>query len=319
MNRIKCFYIVGAAKSGTTSLYHYLDKHPDVFMSPIKEPHYFCKDIRCKNFSQDYRKQVFFDTKKYLSKPVLEKKHIAYLENIEEYIQLFREREDESIVGEISTGYLYSRMAAEEIYSYNSDAKIVMVLRNPIERAFSHWMMNLRGRNICETSFLEAMRVDQDKNEKGWGNSHLYVELGLYYEQVKRYLDTFPKEHILVFLYEDLCADPSGFFKQLYDFLEVMPLPINSEKKYNSASMLKYPAISRVIYKLKLNEFATKCLSKNMKSKVKSALITNKKLPELTSSDRVSLQHYFDGDIGLLEKLIDRNLSTWRSSKKQAC
>ena len=309
------FYIVGAEKSGTTSLYHYLDKHPDVYMSPIKEPHYFCKDIRYENFSKNYREEVYFDVKKYLKKMVLEKKHIAYIDNFEEYSQLFRERVKEKVVGEISTGYLYSEVASEEIYKFDSEAKIVMILRDPIERAFSHWMMDLRGSNVCRSSFSEAIKKDQVNNDGIWGRSHLYIELGLYYKQVKRYLNIFPREQVLVFLYDDLKHHPVTFFKRLFDFLDVEYLSIDVEQRYNSASLAKYPALSARLKKIKMNQLAAKCLPGNFKEKIKRTLFNSDNLPKLTSYDRANSLCYFEDDIILFEELIGRDLSAWRSIK----
>ncbi|MBN2394957.1 MAG: sulfotransferase [Candidatus Atribacteria bacterium] len=88
------FFLVGAAKAGTTSFYNYLNQHPEIYMCPIKEPHYFCKDIRCKDFGEYYKKNVHFDVKNYLNQPILEKKHISFIEDQDEYLQLFREREN---------------------------------------------------------------------------------------------------------------------------------------------------------------------------------------------------------------------------------
>lgn len=306
------FIIAGAAKAGTTSIYHYLNNHPDVYMSPIKEPHYFCKDIRCRNFSKSYQKRVCFDIKKYLDSTVLEKKHITYVENLEDYCQLFREIKEEKIAGEASVGYLYSQVAAEKIYEFNSDMKIVIFLRNPVERAFSHWVMNLRGKDVCRSSFLDAVKEDQAREEKGWGKSRLYIELGLYYDQVKRYLDIFPREQVLILLYDDLCDDSSAFFKQLFEFLRIAPSSIDASQRYNKASIPKYPALNGAINKMKINKLATKFLPKDIKNRIKSALSDNKNLPKLTSRDRDNIQCYFDADIVLLEKLIDRNLSAWR-------
>lgn len=308
------FIIAGAAKAGTTSIYHYLNGHPDVYMSPIKEPHYFCDDIRCENFSKSYQKKVCFDMKKYLDSAALEKRHINFVENLKDYCQLFREIKKEVIAGEASVGYLYSQVAAEKIYKFNSDMKIVMVLRDPVERAFSHWVMNLRGNNVCRSSFLDAVKKDQEIEEKGWSKSRLYIELGLYHKQVKRYLDIFPREHVLILLYDDLCTDPDAFFKKLFEFLQIMPMSIDAGQRYNSAFIPKYPALNDAINKMKINKLVTKFLSKDVKNKIKKSLSDNKNIPKLTSLDRGDLQCYFDADIVLLEKLIDRNLSAWRSS-----
>lgn len=312
MGNLDNFYIVGAAKSGTTSLYHHLDRHPDVYMSPIKEPHYFCKDIRYENFDKKYQEDVRFDVKMYLKKKILEKKHIAYIDSFSEYSQLFREKGKEKISGEISTGYLYSKVAAKEIYKFDSSAKIAMVLRDPIERAFSHWMMDLRSNGVCRSSFHEAILKDQEDTNGIWGKNHLYIEVGLYHKQVERYFTVFPKEQVLVLLYDDLKNNPADFFKKLFEFLEIEDLPIDVGERYNFASLPKYPAFDAIIKKVRLNQLAAKYFPVSVKERIKNILFNKDNLPKLTSRDRANIISYFETDIILLEELLGRNLSAWR-------
>lgn len=309
--KIPNFFIVGAAKSGTTSLYHCLNQHPDVYMSPIKEPHYFCKDIRCNDFSASYRNNVCLDVKKYLKKSPLEKKHIAYIDTIEEYLQLYRDAKDEKVIGEISNGYLYSSVASNEIYHFNNDAKVVMVLRNPIERAFSHWKMDLRGNDVYRKSFIGAIEDDLMKTDKGWGRSHLYIELGLYYEQVKRYMDLFPKNQILIFLYEDLDRSPNKFYTELFNFLKIPPSSLDTKKRHNAATIPAYPTLNYLIRKTKVNYLAAKILPKKMKQIITESISTTDKLPELMRNDIEELKKYFSSDIDKLQQLINRDLSFW--------
>jgi hypothetical protein len=305
------FFIVGAAKSGTTSLYHYLDQHPDVYMSPIKEPHYFCKDIRCADFDTSYQKNVCLDVKKYLGGQTLEKKHIAFIEDQEEYLQLYRDVTNQKAIGEISNGYLYSTVAAENIYQFNHDAMIVMVLRNPIERAFSHWAMDLRGNDVYRKSFVGAIEDDLAKKEKGWGKNHLYIELGLYYEQVKRYLEVFPEKHILILRYDDLKCNSQSFVTELFDFLEIAHLDIDTNKRYNSASIPLYPKFTSLIKQIRLNHLATKMLPKTWKNNITKAMSNNENLPKLSKNDIDAIKKYFIDDINKLEKLINWDLFAW--------
>ena len=136
------FFIVGAAKAGTTALYYYLKRHPDVFMCPIKEPHYFSSDIRYENFST-FHKRVHSKLKirDYLQNSQLYEVHIDWVTGWMDYLALFRESNGEKAIGEASTGYLYSESAAANIAEKCPKAKIIIVLRDPIERAFSHYKM----------------------------------------------------------------------------------------------------------------------------------------------------------------------------------
>ena len=305
------FFIVGAAKAGTTSIHYYLDQHPEIYMSPIKEPHYFSKDIRCKDFTQHDYIRASLDIKKYLSKNILEKKHIAFIENEIDYLDLFRDVNQEVRIGEISNGYLFSKVAAKEIFEFNPNAKIIIVLREPIERSFSHWIMDLRGRNVCRKSFLDAIKEDQSIEEKGWGITHLYVELGQYYEQVKRYLDVFPRNQVQIMMYDDFKINAEFFFNQLFFFLEVSPKIIDGNKKINVAGIPKYPLINNIIKKSRINTITNKLLSSDKKQKIKLMLTNNTNLPSLTLDDRKALKNYYVNDVKMLENIIEIDLSRW--------
>ena len=311
MNNDPNFFIVGAAKAGTTSIYRYLSKHPDVYMSPIKEPHYFCKDIRCKNFNKSYLENSRFNLDDYLSKHILIEKHIAYIEDELQYLELFRDVKNEKMIGEASTGYLYSKVAAQEIYEFDSHAKIVMVIRNPIDRAFSHWMMDLRDNDVCHKSFIDAIADDQAKKEKGWGESHLYIELGLYFEQIKRYQDVFCKDQILIMLYDDLKDNAYKFYSEIVSFLNLEPINIDTNKRHNAASIPKYPLMNSIIKNLGLNKCFGSILPITIKQNIKKIMSNTDDLPVLTSRDQEQVARYFSDDIEKLEKLITRELSNW--------
>jgi len=191
-------FIVGAAKAGTTSLYSYLRQHPAVFMSSFKEPHYF-SNVRPRN----------------------EQKHIIPVVSTErEYLKLFQGARNETIIGEASPSYLWDEFAARRIKEKISDARIVVILRDPIDRAYSHYLMDVRE-GIQYLPFAEALLEDYRKKEKGWGISHLYIELGMYYEQVRRYLDVFGERNVCVLIFETLKHDPVGLLKQVIEFLDL--------------------------------------------------------------------------------------------------
>jgi len=304
------FFIVGAAKAGTTSLYYYLNQHPNVYMSPIKEPHFFCKDIRCKNFNENYRKNSCFDIKKYLRESTLKSRHIAFIEKEEEYLELFRERKTEKILGEASTGYLYSNVAAKEIYNFNPNSKIIIMLRNPVERAFSHWLMDLKG-GATESSFIEAINRDYKKSEKGWGISHLYVELGLYYEQVKRYMDLFPDNNLKILLYEDFKNNNTKVMDEIFNFLEVRKIPIERVEK-NKAGIPKNNFVTKIKNIESVKRVAKAIIPESLKQKLNSYLYTSENLPILKNDAKDMLnQKFFNEDIYNLSKLINRDLSAW--------
>lgn len=174
------FFIVGAANSGTTSLYGYLKQHPDVFMPALKEPHYFA--------------QV---------SPAHEKRYLRTIIRDEAaYLRLFRKAEGYQAIGEASPSYLWEANAPYRIRRAIPHAKIIILLRDPVERAFSHYLMDVRE-GLQDLPFLEALQEDWNQSKKGWSVSQLYVELGLYAEQVRRYLEVFGPERVLVLMFEE--------------------------------------------------------------------------------------------------------------------
>ncbi len=305
------FFIVGAAKSGTTSLYNYLDQHPDVYMSPIKEPHYFSKDIKLQDFNKEYREHNTFDIIKYLAKNKLEKKHIAYINDLDSYLQLFREQRNEKCIGEMSSGYLYSKEAAQRIYDFNPHSKIIVILRNPIERTFSHWLMGLQIGLVKNQNFLDAVMQDYALEKKGWGISYTYIELGLYFEQIKRYYDIFPSNNIKIFLFDDLQENAKKVSAELFAFLDINLFEsIDYNKKYNVTKLPKNAFIKNLIHN-KFLKLLTSPIPTSAKNILKNTLYSQKPIPKLTKYDRESLIPFFKEDIKKLEYLINRNLTNW--------
>ena len=134
------FFIVGAPKAGTTSLYHYLEEHPEVYMSPIKETNFFSS-------KQMQEQELYYDATPIQSK--------------NQYLELFKDVSQEKQVGEASVSYLYYTGVAKKILEFNPKAKIVIMLRNPVDRAFSHFLMDKRlGLSI--SSFMDV--IQEPKN-----------------------------------------------------------------------------------------------------------------------------------------------------------
>ncbi len=143
MPRLPTFFLVGAPKAGTTSLYHYLDQHPQVYMSAIKEPHVFAAEVREENFDPELRRGIARDTRgvrEFLSGSMRRKRFSGIVADWEGYLRLFADAGAELALGEASACYLWSPTAAERIAGRIPDAKILVMLRNPAERAFSQYL-----------------------------------------------------------------------------------------------------------------------------------------------------------------------------------
>ncbi|MEY8213703.1 MAG: sulfotransferase [Colwellia sp.] len=301
-------FIVGAAKAGTTSVVSYLNQHPDIFMSPLKEPHYFSSDIKfC-----DYKKSCGFnkclDVKAYLNEKVLVDEHISVVEELDDYQALFRGVGTERVLGEASTGYLYSVEAAKEIYSYNENASIVIILRNPIERAYSHWKMNLSSGLEAEGSlFVESIKSDYLKTKKGYFVSNLYIELGLYSEQIKRFKELFP-ETMYVLFYEDLVKGTEEFMGQLYSTLGIESETLEYYPVENASQISSFPKLKNLVQKIGLANVMPRSVKKFVVNKT-----SHRNFPRLLDSDRRYLYNeFFRDEIDSLELLLDCDLSDWK-------
>src|SRR5688572_2729446 len=129
-NRLPQFFITGTVKGGTTSLYNYLLEHPSIYMSPVKEPHFFCTDIDPADFREQYRKMVNVDVEAYLDNDSNDKLiSSAFIRDENTYRRLFKNADAEQVKGESSTSYLISEVAAKNIYNLIPDAKIIIMLR----------------------------------------------------------------------------------------------------------------------------------------------------------------------------------------------
>lgn len=313
-NMLPDFFVVGAAKSGTTSLYHFLDKHPEVYMSPIKEPNHFCTDIKPEFFSNEFKKhekRKNLDLKEYLSGPMLQKHWGYYVTKREDYVKLYKNRKKEKAAGEVSNSYLYSSEAAGNIRNEIPHAKIIMMLRNPAERAYSHFLANQRdGKTFLP--FRNELHLDQEKTPKGWGQSYLYLEMGFYFNQVKRYLDLFPTGQVKIYLYDDFLKDPVSIMKDLFRFIGVNEnVALNYQEKYNEA---REPLNSRLLFILSHTGIKNKIFSavpSPLKKRIKALFYSNSKVMPMKKEDREYLNLLFHDDILQLESLIQCDLKRW--------
>lgn len=206
MRRSPNFLIVGAAKSGTTILHEWLAMQTDVFVPVVKEPHYFCFDGMDahsigSHVDPHYAAQMAFDS-------------LAYE-------RLYTEAAPDQMTGEASPGYLYFPGVASAIHAHNADTKIICMLRNPAERAFSQFMHHVRDGYEPLRDFGEALAVEEARiKEKYWWGYH-YRRGGFYAQRLQEYFDHFSPEQIKVILFEDLADQPRRVLQETADFLGI--------------------------------------------------------------------------------------------------
>lgn len=305
------FFVVGAVKAGTTSLYHYLSQHPQVFLSPVKEPNYFSTDIDVASFSDSYLRNPLADLDSYFNQKPLQKIHAAFfVRKPHQYELLFNGATTQKAIGEFSTSYLFSSKAALNIYNYNPDAKIIAILRNPVERAFSHYLMALRY-SFTTKRFMDAIKEDMKQKEKGWGISELFIELGMYADQIKAYQDIFPASQIKILLHDDLKNNPENLLKDICLFLEIGPHEFIFKEKHNVASVPKYKRLMGIMTDTGVKKKINKFFPDSMKKHVKNLLFTSSHLPKMAQAEKLFLLDIYREDIQKTSQLINRDLSDW--------
>jgi hypothetical protein len=307
------FFLVGTVKGGTTALHRYLSSHPQVFVSPIKEVNYFSREaIHPENFSDDYKHDIAVDVEKYLSGNMSYPVHIAHITDEKTYHKLFEKVKDELAIGEMSLSYLLYKGVAEKIKSYNSDARVLIMLRNPADRAFSQFIMNLKQGKILNTNFREEITRDDQVVPSGWGINHQYLYIGKYYNQVKDYLEVFPKEQVKVLLYDEFLASPQKILSEMFTFLGVAnDIVIDSNQKYNEGGKSRFPHMNYFLNHSGILQKAKQILPYSWRGNFKRLLYTQKNLPKLEEKDRNWLIDYYREDILALQKLINKDLSAW--------
>jgi hypothetical protein len=309
------FFIVGAPKAGTTSIFHYLDQHPEVYMSPVKEPCHFASEIRPENFCDELQPRVTRDLKElqeYLSGPMTVKRPGGMVLEWENYLKLFAAVRQEKAIGEASIVYLWSKTAGRNIASKIPDAKIVMILRDPAERAFSHYLHAVTLGNL-RRSFREQIKLaSRDHSEKfSLDDLHL-LEIGLYYEQVKRYLDLFPKANICLRFYEDYSDRPAEFVSDLFRFLGVdSTFAPDLSKKHLQPRIPRNLAASDALKKSGLWQFAKRITPPSMLTRMRSLAFRPRKALVMDRRERDYLIGYYREDIRKLSSLANRDLGAW--------
>jgi hypothetical protein len=305
------FFVVGAQKAGTTSLYHYLDQHPEVYMSPAKEPFFFNHEI---DSSGRLLKQEF--GRRSLSR----KPRFA---NIEEYRALFDGVHNEKAIGEASPLYIYAPGTAARIKRYVPKARIVALLRNPADRAYSAFLYAARIGVEPLTDFAQALQEEEQRIHDNWHYVYRYRDRGFYFGQLNAYFEEFGSENVGVWLYEDLKENPQRVSRSVYRFLGVDDSFVpDTSTKYNPASVPK-SGLSRALIKgmnvvlplaKKIGPSASVRIQDNWTYKVRQLvnkqILTEEPQP-LDPKLRAELIEGYREDISRLQGLTGRDLSVW--------
>lgn len=308
------FFIIGAQKAGTTSLYHYLTQHPQVYLSPVKEPCFFNHEL---NSSGEVVDGSFGNPGQ----------RAPRFSSIDEYRATFRGVEGEVAIGEASPPYIYVPGTAERIKRYAPEAKIIAILRNPADRAYSAYLHAVRIGREPLTDFAQALEEEENRVRENWHYTFHYRSRGFYYAQIKRYYEVFRREKVGVWLYEDLRKDPTSVTQSIFRFLGVddafMP---DTSSKHNPSGVPK-GAMSHAMIKAMdktasafLETFTSSSKVYPLLSKVRQSVQNRMvaKPPPIDPEIRSRLLEGYKEDISKLQELIGEDLSVWMQDGNQS-
>ena len=301
--RIPNFFIVGKPKAGTTALHRMLEQHPEIFMSAYKEPHHF---------HREYIATAEQRNRGHLTQPYRER---------EAYLRLFEAAGAEKVIGESSTGYLYSKTSADEIAEFNPNAKILMVLREPFDFIHSYHSQLLRSANENEADFRKALLLEESRKRgeripfTATDPSNLfYTEQAKYCEQVERYFRAFNRSQIKIVFYEDFKTDNRAVFREILQFLEVDPDFTPELDDINPTRRVRFPRLTSwlVYFADKRNPGLTAripgWLLTPLRAMMRKIFYTRGERAQLDPQLKRELQLGFKPEVVKLSKLLDVDL-----------
>lgn len=293
------FLIIGTPKAGTTSLYNYLGQHPEVYVSPKKEPRFFSFDKFLTKFNGPGDDEV-------------EK---IVVKNWKDYLKLFEGVKKEKAIGEASVDYLSSPLAPENIYHCLPQVKLIAILRNPVDRAYSNYLHVIRQGRENATNFETALSLETSRIEAGWIYFWHYAHTGFYYRHLKRYFDLFPKNQILTLIYEDFKNNNLEVMRKIFEFLEVdSTFQPNFKVKHNDLHPPSSPTLVKFLYS---PHFLRRNIKGLIPPKFRRPILTffekilGEKNPQIPVRLRNSILEVFKEDIQSLQDLIQKDLSKW--------
>ena len=264
--------IIGAMRSGTSSIAHYLGKHPMIFMAPQKEVHFFDR-----NFS----------------------KGLLW------YEEQFAMAGSERVICEATQTYMYEQLALRRLAEFLPEARLIAILRNPVDRAYSHyWLNRAQGKEIL--GFSEAIEAEPARLASGDSQDRMtysYVDRGKYLIQLESVCSYFPRDALKVVLFDDLLDDPEGTYRVLCDFLEVDSHLLPSE-------------VGRVVNSFRMfRSLRTWQLAKRLPPRMRRAVgrfnAREEPYPAMDHATRERLCREYEVENRALSEWLGRDLSPW--------
>ncbi|NOZ13579.1 MAG: sulfotransferase domain-containing protein, partial [Acidobacteria bacterium] len=272
-------FVAGAPKCGTTSLYMFFQEHPDVFVPERKELHFFSFP----EVADTYYKVPFVTT-------------------LEEYLSCYHGAGRFKVTADVSPSYFFHETAAKRIYNFNPEARIIILLRNPVERAISHYLMD------CQIGYqmspLKDFFIKTDKNRRYFKE---YIEMGFYSRQLRRYYDIFPENQILVIFSEEMKENEPDAVSKLCRFLGIREFGLSMKRQNVFVGLPR----NNWIYRIRNNKFLLRIISvfpSAFKSVFKKFLLERGGKKPSFDAERVELAKIYRDDVEALSELLHLDL-----------
>lgn len=297
------FLIIGAAKSGTTSLYRYLGQHPEVYAN-VKEPGYFALAGKLLNYSGPG------DQNGFVRRAITDQGA---------YEALFAGVTAEKAYGEASVLYLYSQEAPIRIKKTIPHVKLIAILRNPVERAYSGYLHLRRDGREPLANFADALAAEPDRIAANWEHQWHYTRLGFYHTQLVRYFALFPANQIAVYTYDELKANPARLMQKTFRFLGVDETFVpDFSIKHNVSGTPKSQGLNRFLIRPNwvkdwIRPLLPRSVRRFMGLKLKQINLNTEK-EAMPAETKTLLTHLYRDEIVALQTLIDQDLSHWLKS-----
>jgi hypothetical protein len=293
------FLIVGAARSGTTSLYTWLQQHPEVFMPAVKELNFFVNPTQARMPMPNYSRIVSWDR----------------------YLAMFAGAAGKKAIGEASPAYLAAPESPNLIYERLGKIRIIMILRDPMERAFSAYVHRVMHGLEPVRTFNKALRREMEALKHAPGESERpistigYCPRGLYYEQVLRYFQTFGRESVRVFLFEDLVTNPRELYADVCRFIGVDDSFQANMVRTNAAKFPRFRGLQCQLRRMQ-GRVPVPPVRLAARAAMRLNLMVGREKERLPAEVSDRLAEYYRDNLTRLSELIQRDLSNWPSCAK---
>jgi len=292
------FFILGVAKAGTTSLYHYLRQHPQLFLPTHKEPRFF----------------AYPENPEQWQGPRVHQLISTIPTSLEAYLQFFAESPPASKRGDASPTYFSCPWTPARIARLIPHAQFILILRNPIERAYSHFLDNLTSGWEPLHSFEEIIQVYLEGKRRNWWFKWHYIEMGFYAQHLSRYFQYFKPEQFLIIPYETYKAHRAHTLQTIFRFLQVNEhVPVNFDLTFNTSGVPRNQLIDTLLNRPNpLRTYLRKLLPASLRQQLRRKISERNKIrPPMSSRAREQLRGIYREDVHKLSEMLNQDFTHW--------